>query len=150
MDEALLLDVQGQPDPAAVVRVGLQPGQLPAAAGAAQEYSAMVVDDASGKADQDRSQSNAALEVRVLSTGGSRRAATTVRSDFGADRTACDAARGMSIRLRSPVGQKYEAVFGESDGECMACWQKTAPEINLWRGRRASGRPVKPDPRRKK
>ncbi len=88
----------------------------------------MVVDDASGKADQDRSQSNAALEVRVLSTGGSRRAATTVRSDFGADRTACDAARGMSIRLRSPVGQKYEAVFGESDGECMACGQKTTPK----------------------
>ena len=67
--------------------------------------------------------------------------------EAGVDRTACDAARGMSIRLRSPVGQKYEAVFGESDGECMACWQKTAPEIDLWRGRRASGRPVKPDPR---
>jgi hypothetical protein len=96
-----------------------------------------------------RSQSNAALEVRVLSTGGSRRAATTVRNDFGADRTACDAARGMSIRFRSPVGQKYEAVFGESDGECMACWQKITPKLTLRRDRRASGRPVKTDPRRK-
>ena len=35
---------------------------------------------------------------------------------------------GVSIRLRSPVGQKYEEVFGESDGECMACGQKTTPK----------------------
>ena len=38
VDEALLPHVQGQPDPVAVVRVGIQPGQLPASAGAAQEH----------------------------------------------------------------------------------------------------------------
>ena len=40
---------QGQPDSFAVVRLGLQPSQLSAAADAAQEYLAVVVDDASGK-----------------------------------------------------------------------------------------------------
>lgn len=49
--------------------------------------------------------SDMALEVRVLSTGGGHCAATTVRSDSGADRTTCDSPGGVSIRLRSPVGQ---------------------------------------------
>ncbi len=38
------------------------------------------------------------------------------------------------VLIRSPVRKKYEAVFGESDGECMACWQITAPEMTLWWG----------------
>ncbi len=54
------------------------------------------------------------------------------------------------VLIRSPVGKKYEAVFGESDGECMACWQITAAETTLWWGRRASGRPLESEPRREK
>jgi hypothetical protein len=53
---------------------------------------------------------------------------TTLRSDPGADRTTGDATRGVSIRLRCPVGQKYEVVFGERDGECMVREQKTTPK----------------------
>ena len=102
-DEALLPDVQGQPDPFAVVRVGIQPGQLSAAAGAAQKYSAVVVDDTSGEVGKDRGEGDSPLEVRDLPTGGGRRAATPVCSDFGADRTACDATRAVPIWLRSPV-----------------------------------------------
>ena len=121
-----------------------------AAVGAAQEYSAVVVDNTAGEAGKDRGEGDSALKLRDVPTGGGCRPTTTVRSDFGADRTACDAARGMSIRLRSPVGQKYEAVLGGSDGECMACWQKITPKLTLRRGRRASGRPLESDPRREK
>ena len=133
MDEALLPDVQGQSDPPAVVRVGVQPGQLSAAAGATQEYSAVVVDDASGEVRKDRCEGDAALEVCVLSTGGGRPPTTTVRSDPGADRTTCYATCSVSIRLRSPVGNKEE-VFGESNGECMAFGQQTTPELTLRKG----------------
>ena len=56
--------------------------------------------------------------------------------------------RGMSVRLRSPVEQKYEAVLGESDGECMPFGQQTTPEPTLRMGRRAPGRLVKPNSRR--
>ena len=108
----------------------------------------MVIDDAAGEVDKDRCEGNSALEVRDLPVGGSRCAATTVRSDSGADRTACDAARGVCIRLRSPVGQKYKEVFGESDGEYTAFGRQTTPEPTLRRRRRASGRPVKPTSRR--
>lgn len=38
--------------------------------------------------------------------GTHRRAATTIRSDSGADRTTWDSHGGVSIRLRSPVGQQ--------------------------------------------
>ena len=116
------------PGVAATTRARVQPEQLPAAAGVAQEYSAMVVDDASGEVGKDRCEGDSTLEVRDVPTGGGRRAATTARSDPGADRTTGDATRGVSIRLRSPVGQKYEEVFGESDGECMASGQKTTPK----------------------
>src|SRR5687768_1100010 len=46
--------VQGQPGAAEVVRPGLQPGQLPAATGAAPARADLDADDAAGEADQDR------------------------------------------------------------------------------------------------
>ena len=69
MDEALLPHVQRQPSSVATVRVGLQPGQLLAAAGLAETGAALVVDNAAGKADQDWGQGDAALEVRHVPTG---------------------------------------------------------------------------------
>ncbi len=42
------------------------------------------------KLSKDRCEGDVALKVCILSTGGGRRAATTIRSDSGADRTTCD------------------------------------------------------------
>ena len=39
------------------------------------------------------------------------------------------AARGVSIRLRSPVGQNTKSVLGESDGECMAFGRETTLKL---------------------
>jgi len=68
MDEALLPDVQRQPSSVATVCVGLQPGQLSAAAGFAETSAALVADDAAGKAHQDRSEGNTARQVRDVPT----------------------------------------------------------------------------------
>ena len=62
-------------------------------------------DDASGKVGKDRGEGDSSLEVRDVPTGGGRRPATTVRSDSGADQTACDATRAMPIRLKNSVWQ---------------------------------------------
>ena len=56
VDEAVVPAVQGQRDAAAVVRPGLQPGQLPSATGAAQADHRLDADDAAGEVDQDRGQ----------------------------------------------------------------------------------------------
>ena len=85
-------------------------------AGAAQEYSAMVVDDAAGEVGKDRGEGDSALEVRDVPTGGGRRAATTVRSDSGADQTACDSFAGVSIRLEAPVGRIQSGCWRERKG----------------------------------
>jgi hypothetical protein len=34
----------------------------------------------------------------------------------------------------APIRQKYEEVLDESDAECMAFWQRTAPVLTLSRG----------------
>jgi hypothetical protein len=52
------------------------------------------------------------LEVRDVPTGGGRRAATTVRSDFGSDRTDHDTTLRMSIRLEIPLGRDTKEYFG--------------------------------------
>jgi hypothetical protein len=49
VDEALLTHVQRQPSALAVVRVGLQPGQLRTAAGPAETDPTLVANDAAGK-----------------------------------------------------------------------------------------------------
>ena len=53
----------------ATVCLGLQPGQLLAAAGLAEEVRHWSLDNAAGEADQDRGQGDAALEVRHVPTG---------------------------------------------------------------------------------
>jgi len=79
--KAFLPHVQGQPGPLAVVRLGLQPGQLPAAAGLAETGATLVPDDAAGKADQDWGQGDAALQLRDVPTSGSGGDAELVRGD---------------------------------------------------------------------
>ena len=81
VDEAFLPHVQGQPGPLAALRVGLQPGQFPASVGVAETGTTLVADDAERKADQDRSQGDAALEVRDLPTSRGGRDAELIRSD---------------------------------------------------------------------
>ena len=61
---------------------------------------------------------------------------------------ACDAARGVSIRLKKRRWEEYEAAFGENDGQYMAFGREATPELILRMGHRASGRPAKPDFRR--
>jgi len=73
-------------------------------------------DDAAGEVGKDRGESDSALEVRDVPTGGGRRPATTVCSDFGADRTACDAARAVPIRLRSSVGKNTKRFLARATG----------------------------------
>ncbi len=78
--------------PLAVVRVGLQPGQLPAAAGLAETGATLVADDAAGEADQDRGQGDAAREVRDVPTGRGGGDAEVVRGDPRPHRAVGDAA----------------------------------------------------------
>ena len=47
---------------------------------------------------------------------------------------ACDAARGVSIRLRSRRWEEYEAAFGENDGQYMAFGREATPELILRMG----------------
>ena len=112
-----------------------------------KKISAVVVDDASGEVGKDRGEGDPALEVRDVPTGGGRRAATTVRSNFGADQTACDATRYAHPVKKLSLAE-YEVVLGESDGECTAFGRETTPEPTLRMGRRASRRLVKPNSRR--
>jgi hypothetical protein len=85
-------------------------------------------DDASGKVGKDRGEGDSSLEVRDVPTGGGRRAATTVCSDSGADRTACEHVRPVKNRRWA----RYEAVLGESEEECMAFGRETTPERTQW------------------
>ena len=77
---------------------------------------ALVIDYPAGEAGKDRGEGDSALEVRDVPTGGGRRAATTVRSDSGADRTTCDSTRGVSIRLRNPLGQNTKRFLARATG----------------------------------
>jgi len=68
MDKALLPNLQGQPDAIAAFRLGLQSGELPASFGPSSRCQALVADDAARETGQDRSEGNAALEVRDVPT----------------------------------------------------------------------------------
>ncbi len=92
VDEALLPHVQGQPSPLAVVRLGVQPGQLPTAIGFAETDPTLDPDDAAGEADQDRGQGDAAREVRDVPIGRGGRHAELVRCDPRPHRAVGDAA----------------------------------------------------------
>ena len=88
----------------------------------------MAVDAASRAVGIDWCEGYSAVQVRDVPTGGGCRAVTTARNDPGGDWTTGDSPGGMSIRLRSPVGQKFEAVLGESGEECMALGRKLCPK----------------------
>jgi hypothetical protein len=81
MDEALLPDVQGQSDAFATVRLGLQPGELPATTGTASRCRALVANDTAREAGEDRSQGDAARQVRHIPTGRGGRATAVVCRD---------------------------------------------------------------------
>src|SRR5262249_12014704 len=103
VDEAVVPALQGQRGALAVVRSGVQPGQLPAAAGPPEAGQALEPDHAPREVDQDRGQGSPPLKVRDVSTGGSRRATEVVRPDCGTDRLA---ATGMRLGLRFTTPDK--------------------------------------------
>jgi hypothetical protein len=72
----------------------LQPGQLPTAAGLAETGTALVPDDAAGKARQDRRQGDATRQVRDVPTGRGGRHAELVRGHSPPHRAAGAAAAG--------------------------------------------------------
>lgn len=93
-DEALLPHIPGQPDTASALRVGLQPGQLPATAGAAETGTTLVADDAAGEAHLNWCERDAALQVRDIPTGRGGGHAKLVRRDSRPHRTVGDSAAG--------------------------------------------------------
>ena len=71
MDAAVLSRLCGQSGAAATVRAGLQPGQLPAAGGAAASGASLDTDDVAGEIDQDRGEGRAPFREDRLPDGGS-------------------------------------------------------------------------------
>ncbi len=57
------------PGPAAVIRVGVKPGQLSSQAGATPERKALVVDNVEGEADQDWCEGRHPRTVRHVPDG---------------------------------------------------------------------------------
>ena len=114
MDAAVLSRLCGQPGAAATVRAGLQPGQLPAAGGAAQSGASLDIDDAAGETDQDRGEGRAPFPEDRLSDGGGGGAARVVPDDFGTDWTAeignCDVRMRKSERNHMKTTATTEAV----------------------------------------
>ena len=81
MDEALLPYVQGQSYSTTIVRLGLQHGELLAAVGLAPLCEALVADNVTREAREDRGQADAARETRNVPTGGGGCHAELVQSD---------------------------------------------------------------------
>ncbi len=70
MDPLVLSRFCGQPGAAATVRAGLQPGQLPAAGGAAPSSASLDVDDVAGEINQDWGEGCAPCAAGGLPDGG--------------------------------------------------------------------------------
>src|SRR5271168_2217579 len=85
MAPAFVSRFRGQPGAAAPVRAGLQPGQLPAAGGAAPIGASLDIDDAAGETDQDRGKGGAPFPENRLPDGGGGGAARVVPGDSGRD-----------------------------------------------------------------
>src|SRR5271155_2512470 len=85
MDPAFVSRFRGQPGAAATVRAGLQPGQLPAAGGAAKNGASLDIDDVAGETDQDRGKGGAPFPENRLPDGGGGGAARVVPGDSGRD-----------------------------------------------------------------
>src|SRR5271166_2701528 len=78
----------------------LQPGELPAAAGATTRGEALESDDISGEADQDRGESHEPCESGHVPAGGGSGPARAVRGAPGSDRSAASAAEPRVIVRR--------------------------------------------------
>jgi hypothetical protein len=91
----------GQPGAAETVRAGLQPGQFPAADGAAQKDTSLDIDDVAGETDQDRGESRAPFPEDNLPDGGSGGPARVVQGHSGRDCAAEIARNG--IRMKEKV-----------------------------------------------
>src|SRR5262249_14412611 len=105
--QAVVPALQGQCGTAAVVRPGLQPGQLPSAVGTAQANPELDADYASGEVSQDRGQGGVARQVQGLLTGGSSSAPPAVRGPCGKDRLA---PAGVCLGVRLTVMDKTVCV----------------------------------------
>ena len=87
LDSTFLSRLCGQSGSAAIVRPGIQSGQLPAAVGVAAEGKALVFDHSAREIGEDRSQSSESLDLCHLSDGGGGSPAGVIPGDPGADRT---------------------------------------------------------------
>src|SRR5271170_7488506 len=106
MDPPVLPRLCGQPGAAAPVRTRLQPGQLPAAGGAAASGAALDIDDVAGETDQDWCEGRASFPEDRLSDGGSGGAARVVQSHSGRD-WAAEIAHSL-IRMNGKVKRTHE------------------------------------------
>ena len=88
-DRSIKLAFHGQSGAASTVRVGVQPGQLPASVGAACERTALDADHVAGQADQDRREGGASRTVCDIPTDRGGSAAEDLCGDIGADTTIC-------------------------------------------------------------
>jgi Transposase DDE domain group 1 len=105
-----------QPPPA-TLRVGLQPRQLPAAAGPAKTGTTLVANDATREAHQDRSQGDAALEVRDVPTSRDGGDAKLVCRDSRPHYAAGDPAAG---------GRGACLLSGSGGGKRGSQWRRSA------------------------
>jgi hypothetical protein len=72
-----------QSGPTATVRACVQPGELPAATGPAQQLEALVADDAAGEAHQDRGEGGVLCALRCVPDGGGRHPSEAVPANPG-------------------------------------------------------------------
>jgi len=118
LDTAFLPRLRGQPAAAATLRPGVQPGQLPAAAGIADERQALDVHDAAGQARQDRMQRRAPRPAGGLSVGGGGGPPATVPGDPAAHRTAASSNPGPGMTATGTGIKQHE-----SQGPIGASWR---------------------------
>ena len=103
MDPTVLSRLCGQPGAAATVRVGVQPGQLPAASRVAPSSASLDVDDVAGETDQDRGEGRAPCPAGGLPDGGGGGPAGAVPGHAGRDSAAEIAHTSAGL---TPAGRK--------------------------------------------
>lgn len=120
VDPALLPRLRRQPCPAATLRPGVQPRELPSSAGAAEKRRALVADQAARESDQDRGQGGADGAVRGVPDGGGRGAASSVPYYLGSDPQVETGQDGVGMRNVLPDLGPKAGTSGDSprgDGE---------------------------------
>src|SRR5271155_2120585 len=103
MDPAFLSRFCGQPGAAATVRAGLQPGQLPAAGGAAKNGASLDIDDVAGETDQDRGEGGSPFPADNFPDGGSGGAERVVPGHSGRDWASAIGSR--VVRMKADHGK---------------------------------------------